>query len=135
MGVLTREGFEQLDRYKYVSGTYSPLDNILNHWWNFAITLVPMNIAPNVLTFSGLLCLLISFILVIVHAPNLTEPAPSWVYFTVAILHIIYQTLDAIDGKQARRTKSGSALGQLFDHGCDSVGLSFSLLCLAGSVR
>jgi len=33
----------------------------------------------------------------------------------------IYQSLDAIDGKQARRTNSASALGELFDHGCDSV--------------
>jgi choline/ethanolamine phosphotransferase len=29
--------------------------------------------------------------------------------------------LDAIDGKQARRTSSSSPLGELFDHGCDSV--------------
>lgn len=28
--------------------------------------------------------------------------------------------MDAVDGKQARRTKSSSPLGQLFDHGCDS---------------
>jgi choline/ethanolamine phosphotransferase len=33
----------------------------------------------------------------------------------------IYQTLDAIDGKQARRTGSSSPLGELFDHGCDSL--------------
>jgi len=29
--------------------------------------------------------------------------------------------MDALDGRQARRTKSGSPLGQLFDHGCDSI--------------
>uniref|UniRef100_A0A915EDY2 Uncharacterized protein n=1 Tax=Ditylenchus dipsaci TaxID=166011 RepID=A0A915EDY2_9BILA len=29
-------------------------------------------------------------------------------------------TLDATDGKQARRTNSSSPLGELFDHGCDS---------------
>ena len=33
----------------------------------------------------------------------------------------LYQSLDAIDGKQARRTNSQSPLGELFDHGCDSV--------------
>ena len=33
----------------------------------------------------------------------------------------MYQTLDAIDGKQARRTNSSSPLGELFDHGCDSL--------------
>ncbi|CAF4381810.1 unnamed protein product, partial [Rotaria magnacalcarata] len=28
--------------------------------------------------------------------------------------------VDGMDGKQARRTKSSSALGELFDHGVDS---------------
>jgi phosphatidylglycerophosphate synthase len=32
-----------------------------------------------------------------------------------------YQTMDAIDGKQARRTNTSSPLGQLFDHGCDAI--------------
>lgn len=32
------------------------------------------------------------------------------------------QTLDAMDGKQARRTKQSSALGEFFDHGlCDAI--------------
>ena len=40
----------------------------------------------------------------------------------------IYQTLDAIDGKQARRTNSASPLGELFDHGCDSLSTGMILL-------
>lgn len=32
-----------------------------------------------------------------------------------------YQTLDNCDGKHAKRTKSGSPLGHLFDHGCDAL--------------
>eukprot|EP00918_Siedleckia_nematoides_P054813 GHVU01119725.1.p1 GENE.GHVU01119725.1~~GHVU01119725.1.p1 ORF type:complete len:270 (-),score=25.14 GHVU01119725.1:2775-3584(-) len=41
------------------------------------------------------------------------------------MLHLprsVHQTLDVIDGKQARRTNSSSPLGQLFDHGCDILG-------------
>jgi ethanolaminephosphotransferase len=34
---------------------------------------------------------------------------------------LAYQTLDNADGKQARRTKSSSPLGLLFDHGCDAL--------------
>jgi phosphatidylglycerophosphate synthase len=41
----------------------------------------------------------------------------------------IYQTLDAIDGKQARRTKQSSPLGQLFDHGNDALILTPMLIC------
>ncbi len=29
--------------------------------------------------------------------------------------------LDNLDGKQARRTKTSSPLGLLFDHGCDAM--------------
>jgi phosphatidylglycerophosphate synthase len=36
-----------------------------------------------------------------------------------------YQTLDAIDGKQARRTDNCSCLGQLLDHNLDQFNYSF----------
>ena len=46
----------------------------------------------------------------------------------------VYQTLDAIDGKQARRTNSSNALGELFDHGCDSMSTVFVTLAGACSM-
>ncbi len=55
------------------------------------------------------------------YSPTLSEAAPNWVYAAIALCMFLYQTFDAIDGKQARRTKSGSPLGQLFDHGCDAI--------------
>lgn len=45
------------------------------------------------------------------------EVAPWWVYFLNGFAGLVYLHLDCIDGKQARRTKSSSPLGQLFDHG------------------
>ena len=57
-------------------------------------------------------------------APTILQtdtPVPPWVNILCGITLFFYQTLDAIDGKQARRTKSSSALGQLFDHGCDAM--------------
>lgn len=57
--------------------------------------------------------------------PSLCLPssfqAPAWAFILSALGLFIYQSLDAIDGKQARRTNSSSALGELFDHGCDAV--------------
>lgn len=46
-----------------------------------------------------------------------------------------FQTLDAIDGKQARRTNSSSPLGQLFDHGCDALSWTFQNLILVSLFR
>ena len=42
MGFITQEGLENLKKYKYVSGGYSKVDNIMNHWWEFCIKLMPM---------------------------------------------------------------------------------------------
>jgi ethanolaminephosphotransferase len=44
------------------------------------------------------------------------------IYFSWAIGLWFYQSLDAIDGKQARRTGTSGPLGELFDHCCDAVG-------------
>lgn len=51
--------------------------------------------------------------------------SPRWTYLTCAVGFFIYQSLDAIDGKQARRTGSNSPLGELFDHGCDALSTFF----------
>jgi ethanolaminephosphotransferase len=36
--------------------------------------------------------------------------------------------MDAIDGKQARRLGMGSALGEMFDHGCDAINTSLEVV-------
>lgn len=57
--------------------------------------------------------------------------APLWTYLLCAVGLFVYQSLDAIDGKQARRTNSSSPLGELFDHGCDSLSTGrFIIGCL-----
>lgn len=55
--------------------------------------------------------------------------APLWAYLLCAVGLFVYQSLDAIDGKQARRTNSSSPLGELFDHGCDSLSTGTFLIC------
>lgn len=48
--------------------------------------------------------LIIDWLNYIETAADYTPCAPRWLYFTFAIGLFIYQSLDAIDGKQARRT-------------------------------
>lgn len=47
--------------------------------------------------------------------------APGWTYLFCAIGIFIYQTLDGVDGPQARRTGTSSPLGEYFDHGLDAI--------------
>ena len=42
MGFITEEGLQNLKNYKYVSGGYSELDKIMNHYWEFVVTFIPM---------------------------------------------------------------------------------------------
>ncbi|KAM0870156.1 hypothetical protein ACQ4PT_040211 [Festuca glaucescens] len=44
-----------------------------------------------------------------------------------------YETFDAVDGKQARRTNSSSPLGELFDHGCDALACAFESLAFGST--
>lgn len=59
------------------------------------------------------------------YSPNARSEPPRWACALCALGLFIYQSLDAIDGKQARRTNSSSPLGELFDHGCDSISTIF----------
>ena len=65
--------------------------------------------------------------------PGVTVPGAAYVACALGIL--FYQTLDAIDGKQARRTGSSSPLGELFDHGCDAVSTIFVTLAILTSLQ
>ena len=56
-------------------------------------------------------------------------PLPDWKCYMMGISIFIYQTLDNVDGKQARKTsnyillrlETSSPIGMLFDHGSDSI--------------
>jgi len=62
------------------------------------------------------------------YSPNGVEAPPRWTCVLCALGLFIYQSLDSIDGKQARRTNTSSPLGELFDHGCDSISTVFVAL-------
>eukprot|EP01071_Lankesteria_metandrocarpae_P007304 Lankesteria_metandrocarpae@DN4640_c0_g1_i3.p1 len=118
---LSTKEFEELRNYKYKSGTWTKADVLLNPWWEWAVTWLPMNLAANVVTLVGFLATMIAFCLVVIYSKNGTQDAPAWTLVVSSFLYFAYQTLDAIDGKQARRTGSSSPLGTLFDHGCDVI--------------
>jgi len=110
MGFITKEGLIQLDKYEYKSGGYSWLDYKMNHWWNFCLELLPMWIAPNTITLIGYSFIVINYVL-FAYFGGKGRVIPWWVFIWSAVAQFSYQTLDAIDGKQARRTGSSSPLG------------------------
>ena len=93
---------------------------IFDPFWSFiASNLLPDWLAPNLLTFLGLVVPLIDFVLIGIYDQSLTGVLPAWIWFICLIAAFWYQTIDAIDGKQARRTDNCSPLGQLLDYNLD----------------
>lgn len=120
-----------INSYKYVSPNLSLAERLfLNDFWGWWASNYPMWLAPNLITFIGFLACLFSTVLMFYYSPNLDGSTPRWWYLCCGCTAFIYQTFDGSDGKQARRTKSGSALGELFDHGCDALVTTWAL-CFA----
>jgi phosphatidylglycerophosphate synthase len=102
-------------QYKVIDNSIST--KILTPFWDRVLENVPVSVAPNLLTLLGLICVIIAFYLCM----NWMWIFPRLISLMVCLLLFAYQTLDAIDGKQARRIKNSSPIGELFDHVCDNI--------------
>ena len=113
---LTPSGEECIAHHKYKSGAYTALDSFLSpHVWEPLTNMLPLWLAPNLVTTIGGLFCLSSFLLSGSYLED-EDPLPPWLFVFNGCCIIIYYTFDCMDGKQARRTNSSSPLGQLFDH-------------------
>ncbi|KAJ9540156.1 hypothetical protein OSB04_026662 [Centaurea solstitialis] len=115
-------GINALHKYKYSGVDHSYVAKyVLQPFWTKFITL------------TGFMFLLISAMLGYIYSPHLDSPPPRWVHFAHGLLLFLYQTFDAVDGKQARRTNSSSPLGELFDHGCDALACALEALAFGST--
>lgn len=109
-------------KYKYNGKDDSILVKLVyRKFWNWAVTFIPLWVAPNLVTLIGFFFELFSFAMSYILSEGLTQPIPSWACFVNGICLAIYQLLDNLDGRQARRTGNSSPLGQFFDHVCDAI--------------
>ncbi|KAK4191852.1 putative choline/ethanolaminephosphotransferase [Podospora australis] len=126
---VSEEALSHLKTYKYSAVDKSPISNhILRHYWNAFVELLPLWVAPNMVTLLGFFCILFNVALLVIYMPDLVGPGPSWLYYSFAFGLFMYQTFDNVDGKQARRTGTSSGLGELFDHGIDSLNCTLASL-------
>ncbi|KAF1992601.1 Choline/ethanolaminephosphotransferase [Aulographum hederae CBS 113979] len=126
---VSQEALSHLKTYKYSSVDKSYISRyILKHYWNAFVELLPLWLAPNMVTLLGFCFILGNVALLEVYVPDLVGPAPNWVYFSFASGVWMYSTMDNVDGKQARRTGTSSGLGELFDHGIDSLNCTLASL-------
>ncbi|KAL1922774.1 uncharacterized protein VTP21DRAFT_9150 [Calcarisporiella thermophila] len=132
MGYIRQEQLRNLRLYKYDGVDHSILSRyVLGPYWDNLVKLFPLSVSPNMITLLGLCAIIINLLTLYYYSPDSKESCPSWVYFSFAIGLFIYQSFDAIDGKQARRTGTSGPLGELFDHGCDALNTTLEgLICI-----
>jgi ethanolaminephosphotransferase len=132
---VSEDALQHLKTYKYSSVDKSFISRyILKHYWNGFVELLPLWIAPNLVTLLGFFFILGNVVLLELYVPDLVGPAPSWVYYSFAFGMWMYSTMDNVDGKQARRTGTSSPLGELFDHGIDSLNCTLASLLETAAV-
>jgi len=143
---IDKHAQSSLKAYEY-SGTDLSLTYkyLLSPWAQFCVDhFTPLTMAPNTITFIGLLGMLASYLVMWYYCPNLDEAVdsdssppsdndsiPRWIFLFNGVMMFFYQTLDNMDGKQARRTENGTPLGMLFDHGCDAINSPLGSACWA----
>ncbi|KAK1173762.1 ethanolaminephosphotransferase 1-like isoform X1 [Acipenser oxyrinchus oxyrinchus] len=134
---VTPQQLAGFEKYKYSAVDTNPLSvYVMQHLWNWIVKIVPLWIAPNLLTFTGFLMILLNYFLLSYYDWNFTASAPggihapNWVWGLSGFATFSAYALDSIDGKHARRTQSSSPLGELFDHGLDSWATSLFTLSL-----
>ncbi|KAM3958133.1 choline/ethanolaminephosphotransferase 1 bbc isoform 1-T1 [Aphomia sociella] len=131
--ILNAAQLKRLSEHKYSCTSDSILDALLQPWWCWLVSKTPLWLAPNLITILGLIVNIVTTLILVWYSPDARQDPPRWTFALCALGVFIYQSLDAIDGKQARRTGSQSPLGELFDHGCDSISTVFIALgaCIA----
>jgi ethanolaminephosphotransferase len=123
MGIYIRNGhLNALQEYRYAGQDKSLVSKyLLNPFWTRLAARFPATMAPNAITLTGFLFVVLNFVTLLVYTPTLRDPCPPWVYLSWAVGLFLYQAFDAIDGKQARRLGLSGPLGECFDHGVDAL--------------
>ena len=110
-----------MHNFKYKSVDNSILYNkCMSPCLNYLVNFLPVWLAPNLITFISL-CFNI-FAAIIAYNDggfDFSDELESSTCIVIGVFQLIYQLLDNIDGKQARRTGNSTPFGMLMDHGCD----------------
>lgn len=96
---LSEKALQNLKKYKYKGGEYSAMDNFLNPFWLKVVELLPMWMAPNLVTLIGFSVLIMSTISYLIYDYTMAKEFDPFLYYMSALAIFIYQTLDAVDGK------------------------------------
>uniref|UniRef100_A0A060TDN5 diacylglycerol cholinephosphotransferase n=1 Tax=Blastobotrys adeninivorans TaxID=409370 RepID=A0A060TDN5_BLAAD len=129
---LPKSALPGLKQYKYGGVDQSLVSRyILKPFYQRFVLLFPLWLAPNLITLLGFAFVVVNTLTILYYNPTFDQECPSWVYASCAIGLFLYQTFDACDGAQARRTKQSGPLGELFDHCVDACNTTLEVVVFA----
>ncbi|POW13395.1 hypothetical protein PSTT_03775, partial [Puccinia striiformis] len=142
---IPRNHRANLSKYKYSGEDHSIISRyVLTPYWNSLVAFQPELVCsrkPSFVSKAGSLLetsegTLLDRFKLFVGLSNFQAKCPSgWLYVSFAMGLWIYQSLDAIDGKQARRTGTSGPLGELFDHGCDALNTTLGAILASAALN
>ena len=101
--------------YNYASQDESLVDSVLcGKILPKVIDHVPFGLPANIITICSNSCVFIAFLIAMLSTKGITK-----LWFAIPFLIPAYLFGDCLDGMQARRTKTGSPLGEYLDHFLD----------------
>ena len=118
---LSYETLENMKRFKYSSTDASLMYNkCMSPCLNKVVNYLPTWLAPNLITLISLFFNIFASVISYLDGGfDFSFRLKRSTCFVIGIFQLIYQLLDNIDGKQARRTGNSTPFGMLMDHGCD----------------
>ena len=107
---LTRNQIDTLSQWKYAVKDNGMLNKVINPVYDYIAQIIPNTVSANMISFAGLIFSIYAWYFSCLHYNIAT-----------AVCILIYMTLDALDGKHARNTRTSSPLGELVDHFFDCI--------------
>lgn len=121
--------FRELYKYNATCGSVLEL-MFFQKFWIFLSRWIPASIAPCTITFSGLFFFTLNFCILAYYSADAKKEVPCWCLYLCAFAVFLYQTFDALDGKQCHAVQE-THLEEFADHGCDSFASSLTTLSVA----
>uniref|UniRef100_A0A0A9VWT0 Cholinephosphotransferase 1 n=1 Tax=Lygus hesperus TaxID=30085 RepID=A0A0A9VWT0_LYGHE len=133
---LSQKSLQNLHTHKYKVGGNTLVDTCMNMvFWKPVSKCLPPWLAPNLITLLGFFPILTISIIMLYCSPTFDSTCPSWLYVLAALGIFFYQTMDSLDGLQARQIQQCSPLGQIFDHGADAYTVTLISICVCIALK
>jgi ethanolaminephosphotransferase len=139
---LTKDSIQALKDFQYNDANHSLLYKYyLSPLAGFLVDhATPSTVAPNTIALFGFAFMIVAYGIIQHHCPTFDHctpenDVPGYIFLANGIALLVYQNLDKMDGKQARKTGSSSPLGLLFDHGLDACNMFIgivNIICMFG---